>query len=185
MQEQESEESLIRAAQRDPAAFGPLYERYVDRVYSYIVFRVGNPAVAEDLTSDVFLKALEKIGSYQWRDLPLSAWLFRIASNCLIDHWRRLAKMKPVPLDGDLGPTAGESDLDSLLEKRLTRQELVKAVSRLTEWQKQVIALRFAAGLPVAETAKAMGKSEGAVKDLQHSALVALRKHLVGKVEDR
>ena len=172
----QEEESLVRRAQAGEAsAFASIYERYFDRVYRYILLRVGSRMDAEDLTEQVFLKALEKMGSFRWRGVPFSAWLFRIAHNQMVDHLRR--RGRDMPLLGDEEPAAAD-DPQAALERKLSMEELSAAVGRLTELQRQVVALRFAAGLSVAETARAVERSEGAVKALQHSALASLRRHM-------
>jgi len=171
------EESLVkRAQQRDTAAFAAIYEEYVDRVYRYILLRVGTRVDAEDLTEQVFLKALESIDSFKWRGAPFGAWLFRIAQNLVVDFVRRKSRRQTSPLEEWEGVATG--DPESAVELKLSIEETVAAVARLTEAQRQVIALRFGAGLSIAEAAGAMGKSEGAVKALQHSALVSLRRIL-------
>ena len=171
------EESLVkRAQQRDTAAFATIYEEYVDRVYRYILLRVGIHMDAEDLTEQVFLKALESIGSFKWRGAPFGAWHFRIAQNLVIDFQRRKARRPTAPLEDWEAVATGDPQGD--VELKLSIEELVAAVARLTEAQRQVIALRFGAGLSIAETAGAMNKNEGAVKALQHSAVASLRRIL-------
>ena len=172
---------LVRLAQQgDAASFGGLYERHFDRVYSYLAFKLGSPTEAEDLAGQVFLKALESLGGYKWTGLPFQAWLFRIAHNLLVDTLRRRSRRLTAPLEhaAVLSDERREVDPETMLDEKLTREGLRSAVDKLTELQKQVIALKFAAGLPNAEVARLMGKSEGAVKALQHAALAALQRHL-------
>lgn len=179
----QQEESLVRRAQQgEPEAFAQLYEVHFDRIYRYIVLKVRNQADAEDLTQQVFLKALESIGSYRWRGMPFSSWLFRIAHNQVVDHFRKRRKEKTLPLD----ETRAQSTVDPTLlaEQRLRMEQLAVACEQLSEAQQEVISLRFAGGLSVAETAKAMGKSEGAAKVLQHEALVRLRRILSSSNEE-
>ncbi len=174
----QNEESLVQRAQRgDQDAIARLYEGYFDRIYRYIALRVGSREDAEDITEQVFLRVLESIGSFKWRGIPFAAWLFRIAHNQVIDHLRKTAKGEGLPLDESKASAAMEAEL--LVEQKLDIEQLLVAVKHLTEAQQEVISLRFAAGLSIAETARAMGRSEGAIKALQHSALVALRKRLV------
>ena len=171
------EESLVRRAQqRDTTAFGAIYEEYFDRVYRYILVRVGTRADAEDLTEQVFLKALESIGSFTWRGAPFGAWLFRIAQNLVIDFQRRKARRQTTPLEDWESVATDDPERD--VELKMDLEELVAAVGKLTEAQRQVVALRFAGGLSIAETAGVVGKSEGAIKALQHSALASLRRIL-------
>lgn len=170
------ERSLVERAQRgDTQAFARLYEDYFDKIYRYIALRVASRVEAEDLTEQVFLKVLESIASFKWRGVPFSAWLFRIAHNLAMDHLRR-SKKESVPLDESIATR--DFSPEALAEKRLSIEQLITAVEQLTQIQKEVISLRFAGGLSTAETARVVGKSEGAVKAAQHSALVALRKRL-------
>lgn len=171
------EESTARGLQkRDPEAWAEVYEKYFSRVYRYIALRVGDRTEAEDLTGQVFLKAVESIKSFKWRGVPVSAWLFRIAHNQVIDYWRRSKGKSHSPLEEWLV----SDDMDPVLEaeRSLDINQVVKAVGQLTQAQREVIELRFAGGLSTAEVAKVLGKSQGAVKVLQHSALAALRKRL-------
>ena len=171
------DDELVRAAQGgDVAAFGQLYERYFEKVYSYLSFKAGNATEAEDLAEQVFLKAMESLRGYKWTGVPFQAWLFRIAHNLLVDNLRRRSKRVSEPLDEALPDRRREADPEAHLAEKLTRQGLLHAVERLTELQKQVIQLKFAGGLSNAEVAQIMGKTEGAVKALQHAALQALQR---------
>ena len=172
----QEEESLVRLAQKhDAEAFGQLYDQHFDRIYRYLAFKTGDRTEAEDLTQQVFLKAWDAIGSYKPKGTPFASWLFRIAHNQLVDHLRKQSKRKEAPLEETvMAPSSSDPSL--IAEKNLRIEELAAACEHLTEAQREVISLRFAAGLSTAEVAKAMGRSEGAIKQLQHSALVALRK---------
>jgi len=171
------EQSLVgRAQQGDKEAFAQLYESHFDKIYRYTVLRIGNNAEAEDITQQVFLKALEGIPSFKWKGTPFSAWLFRIAHNLVVDQMRRGKKRTSMPLDEAL--VGGASNTQLAVEKSLDIEELVLATGQLTQAQREVISLRFAGELSVAETARVMGRTAGAVKALQHSAVVALRKAL-------
>lgn len=165
-----------RAKSGDTQALARLYEENFDRVYRYIALRVGNAADAEDLTAKVFIKMLESITSFKWRGVPFSAWLFRIAHNLAVDHLRQKAKKGHLVLDESMA--VSEIDPAAVAEVRLNIEQLNVALEQLTQNQKEVMALRFGAGLSTAEAAKVLGKREGAVKALQHSALMALRKRL-------
>jgi RNA polymerase sigma-70 factor (ECF subfamily) len=171
------DDELVRAAQAgDAASVGQLYERYFDKVYGYLVFKLGAAADAEDLAGQVFLKALESLGGYKWTGVPFQAWLFRIAHNLLVDHLRRKTKRVNEPLDETLPDRRHTVDPEVMLQEKVTRQGLLAAVERLTELQKQVISLKFAGGLSNAQVARLMGKTEGAVKALQHAALQSLHR---------
>jgi RNA polymerase sigma-70 factor (ECF subfamily) len=173
----QDEESTARGLQkRDPEAWAGIYEEYFPRVYRYIALRVGDKTEAEDLAEQVFLKALESISSFKWRGVPVSAWLFRIAHNQVIDYWRTSKTKLHLPLDESLV----SNDVDPALEaeRNLDINQVVQAVGQLTQAQRDVIELRFAGELSTAEVAKVLGKSQGAVKVMQHSALVALRRRL-------
>ncbi len=174
----QNEESLVqRAKQHDQEAFAQLYEAHFDKIYRYIVLRIGNVTEAEDMTQQVFLNALQSISSFKWKGVSFSAWLFRIAHNQAIDFLRRKTKRATVPLNESLA-AASNSDPQQLTERKLDIEQLVAATQKLTKAQREVITLRFASELSVAEVAKVMGKTQGAVKALQHSAIVALRKTL-------
>jgi RNA polymerase sigma-70 factor (ECF subfamily) len=178
-----------RAREGDAGAFGQIYQHYVDRVYSFVIFRVRDRAVAEDLTQDVFVQVLRGLDAFDWRG-SLAPWLLRIARNTVVDHWRRIGRRPERTLSA---VEAGEDDEDDNRINRLVAEEdaglaqaegaldrarIARAASQLTELQQQVLALRFAAGLSIRETADAMGKSEGAIKNLQHHAVRSLRFHL-------
>ena len=178
------EEDLVRRAQRrDPEAFGVLYEEHFDRIYRYVLLRVRNQADAEDITQQVFLRALESIGSYRSKGTPFASWLFRIAHNLVVDYWKKKSREKttavaPEEMDEAVADAAA-ADPAALAELKFDLRELSAACERLTDGQREIISLRFAGGLSVAEAAGVMGKSEGAVKVLQHAALVKLRRILV------
>ena len=131
---------------------------------------------AEDMTQQVFLKALRSISSFKWKGVSFSAWLFRIAHNQAIDYLRRKTKRVAVPLNESLASSGDDPQLTA--EQHADVEQLISVAKHLTRAQREVISLRFAADLPVAEVAKTMGRSEGAVKALQHSAVVSLRKAL-------
>ena len=173
-----SDRLLVDAAREgDEAALSELYTLYFPRVYRYILARMGNTYDAEDLAEEVFMRVLEAIGRFQWREAPFSAWLFRIAHNAVISQRRKEnARGRSAPLtDGLAVDSAGP---DELVENRLALNEIMDAAQRLPDAQRQVIALRFAAELSVAETARAMGKGEGNVKVIQHKAISKLREIL-------
>jgi RNA polymerase sigma-70 factor (ECF subfamily) len=131
---------------------------------------------AEDMTQQVFLNALQSISSFRWKGVPFSAWLFRIAHNQAVDHLRK-KKHSSVPLDESL--VSGEDSPHAAAERKMDIEQLLAATRRLTEAQREVISLRFTSELSIAQVARIMGKSEGAVKALQHSAIVALRRTML------
>ena len=179
----QDEESLVRRAQqRDNEAFTQLYENYFNKIYRYVVFKIGNNTEAEDVTQQVFVNALRSISSFKWKGFPFSAWLFRIAHNQVVDYLRKKTKHPTVPIDDSLA--VSDSSPQRAVEKKLNIEQLIAATKRLTKAQQQVISLRFAGELPIAQVARVMGKSEGAVKALQHSAIVALRKVMVAKDDE-
>ena len=156
------------------AALSELYALYFPRVYRYILARTGNSYDAEDLTEEVFMKVLEAIERFEWREAPFSAWLFRIAHNAVISQRRKNgARGRSAPLTEGLA--LDHRGPDELVENRLALRDIMDAAQKLPEAQRQVIALRFGAGLSVAETARAMNKGEGNVKVIQHKAIAKLR----------
>jgi RNA polymerase sigma-70 factor (ECF subfamily) len=174
----QEEESLVqRAKQRDEAAFAQLYEEYFDKIYRYVTIRIGDKMEAEDITQQVFLNAIKAISSFKWKGVPFSAWLFRIAHNQVVDYLRKSKKRVSVPLEESL--VAGDSDPQGIFERKLNIERLIVATKKLTPAQQEVISLRFAGEMSVAQVAKVMGRSEGAIKALQHSAVVALRRVLL------
>ncbi|MBI2829683.1 MAG: sigma-70 family RNA polymerase sigma factor [Chloroflexi bacterium] len=174
------EENLVRRAQQqDEAAFTRLYEKYSVKIYRYVVVKIGNSTEAEDITQQVFLNAFKSLPSFKWKGQPFSSWLFRIAHNQIVDYLRKKTKRVTEPLMEET--TAGGKDPGDIVERQMSIEQLVAATKHLTKAQQEVISLRFASELSVAEVAKIMGRSEGAIKALQHSAIVALRKEMVGK----
>ncbi len=169
---------VSRAIEGDGEAFTQLYERCFDGIYRYIYIRLGNQSEAEDLTQEVFVKALEAIGCYKWRNLPFAAWLFRIAHNRVVDYFRKQGKVEKVPLEDDI-TLVSKSNPALTAERELEIEELITHVEKLSPAQREVISLRFGAELSVAEAAKVLGKNEGTVKALQYNGIVALRKMLV------
>ena len=174
----QDEESLIRRAQqRDPMALTQIYEENFDKIYRYIVLKIGERTEAEDMTQQVFLNAIKSISSYKYqKGTPFSAWLYRIAHNQVVDYLRKKSKRATVPLEESLA--SGGSDPSSEVERSLEIERLVACTKQLTKAQQEVISLRFVGELSIAQVAKIMGKSEGAIKALQHSAIVSLRKVL-------
>jgi RNA polymerase sigma-70 factor (ECF subfamily) len=170
------EESLIRRAQqRDQVALTQLYEDNFDRIYRYCAIKIGDRTEAEDMTQQVFLNAIKSLPSYKFKGMPFSSWLYRIAHNQIVDYLRKKSRRAMVPIDETV---AADDDPREETEIKLQMEELAEATKKLTAAQREVISLRFAAELSIAEVARAMGKSEGAIKALQHSAIAALRRVL-------
>lgn len=173
----QDERGLIkRAQQNDQEAFAQIYEEHFDKIYRYVFLRVGNQEGAEDLTQQVFLNALQSISAYKWRGAPFASWLFRIARNQVIDYQRKASKMQLTTLEIPITATGPEPE--EIVGREMDIERVKDAMSSLTELQQEVVSLRFAGEFSIAESAKLIGKSEGAVKAAQHSALATLRKAL-------
>ena len=173
----EEVEDLVRRAQQGHSeAFAGLYEAYYDKIYRYVMFKTGDTLEAEDLTEEVFLRMLESIGSFKWQGYPFTSWLFRIAHNLVIDYYRKAGRQKKTSLDDAMRVVGTDGvDVDRKLDVELSIKEVKDAMGGLTRLQQEVLSLRFAGGLSVAETAEAMGKKQNAVKALQHAAIKKLR----------
>jgi RNA polymerase sigma-70 factor (ECF subfamily) len=175
--------SLVERAQAGEAeAFGLIYDRYLDTVFRFVYFRVGNRQLAEDLTADTFLRALGRIGSFTWQGRDLGAWLVTIARNLVADHFKsgryRLEVTIRDVLDAEREDWGPDGSPESAVVDHITNVELLKAVKQLNPEQQECIVLRFLQGFSVAETAQAMGKNEGAIKALQYRAVRALARLL-------
>jgi len=170
------EAALVAAAQRDPRAFGPLYELYVDRIYRYAYRRVGTHHEAEDITAQTFQQALAALPQYEWRGLPFGAWLFRIAGNIVNRRGRTGGREVPVE---DVTVFSGFEETDDDPADEVWRAEeageLVQLVRSLPPDQQRVLVLKFSHGLKNREIGDLLGRSEGAIKQLVHRALVSLR----------
>ena len=167
---------LERASRADPDALTQLYDEYADKIFSYIYHRVGQAQLAEDLTGQVFTKMLEAIRANRaWRS-SFSGWLYRIAHNLVIDHYRRRQRATYINLEDAPPLTATEGDPLRSVEARLDSEDLRVAIGKLTEEQAQVITLRFIEEMSIAEVAAIMEKTEGAIKALQYRAVLALRR---------
>jgi RNA polymerase sigma-70 factor (ECF subfamily) len=160
----------------DSEAFAQLYDAYVERVYRYIYFRVSNDSLAEDLTSQVFLKAWEHLGTYQPGSSPFLAWLYTIARNQVIDHYR--TQKESVPLEQAMAIPSEGRTVSEQVEIRFELQAMRDALQFLTEEQQQVLILKFIAGMETREIAQMMKKAEGAVRALQMRALQTLAKFM-------
>lgn len=169
------ERHLIAAAQADPRRFAELYELHFERVYAYVARRVAGRAEVEDITSEVFHQALVHLRQFEWRGAPFAAWLYRIAANGIADRRRRAKREQGNPVHGQ---TAIQADPE--LEAVERRARLFALVRELSADQQRVVQLRFVEEKSIREIAQALGRSEGAVKQLQFRALEALRARLSG-----
>jgi RNA polymerase sigma-70 factor (ECF subfamily) len=163
----EDEQRRIEAAKADPSRFADLYDEHFERVYAYVLRRVGDRSDAQDITADVFQNALANLGRFEWRGAPFAAWLYRIAANAIADHFHR--KSRPLP---DAPPEASHDDVER-------RAMLFRSVDRLPADQRRVIFMRFGEEKSIREIAQEIGRSEGAVKQLQWRGLQTLRTQMI------
>ena len=167
--------ALVLAAKGgDASAFGELYERYRDAIYRFCLARTGTSHDAEDLVADVFVKALQSLDRYQDRGLPFAAFLYRIARNAAIDRARTLKQ--PLSVDGLLVEPASKQNVELEATFAVERSILLAALARLKPEHRDVIVMRFIEGYAALEVAKLLGKTEGAIRTLQHRALERLRR---------
>jgi RNA polymerase sigma-70 factor (ECF subfamily) len=166
-----------RAQQGERAALEELYLIHFDRIYSYLHMSVGNRHDAEDLTTQTFLKMLESIGRFRWQSAPFSAWLFRIAHNLAMDHFRARRRWQP---EEDVPEPVGSEEPSAELEamQAIGRQSMLELIDKLSPEQQQVLTLKFVFNFPNADVAKILDKTEGAIKSLQHRALASLQKQI-------
>jgi RNA polymerase sigma-70 factor (ECF subfamily) len=169
---------LVERAQRgDRAALEELYLLHFDRIYSYLHLSVGTRHDAEDLTTQTFLKMLESIGRFEWRSVPFSAWLFRIAHNLAMDHFRANKRWQPEEEIPE-SVQGQESSAEEQALVSLGETSMLELIDRLSPEQRQVLTLKFVFRFSNGEAAAILGKTEGAVKSLQHRALASLQKHV-------
>ena len=169
---------LVEEAQRgDRGALEELYLIHFDRIYGYLHITVGNRHDAEDLTTQTFLKMLESIGRFRWQSAPFSAWLFRIAHNLSMDHFRAHHRWQP---EAEVPEPHGSEEPSAELEamRSIGRQSMLELIDKLSLEQQQVLTLKFVFNFANADIAKILDKTEGAVKSLQHRALAALQKQI-------
>ena len=167
----------VRRGDQDAARI--LFERYFDRIYNYVYARLGRNEDAEDLAIDTMTRSLTRLDLFHDQGVAFSSWLYRIAHNATIDHYRRQGKATLVPLDSAAMPAS--ADPSELAVERLSNQDLREALRELTDEQQQVLILRFFQDLTAAQAAQIMGKSVGAVQALQHRALGSLERALEGR----
>jgi RNA polymerase sigma-70 factor (ECF subfamily) len=183
----EQEKQLVERAQRDPEAFGLLYEQNYDAIFSYILRRTGNVEAAQEIVSETFFIALKSLSKFKWQGVPFSAWLYRIAINEMAGYFRR-GRIRTVSLETlqeEGFEPASESDVErealagqEELERHLAYQAVRQAVEALPEHYQEVVALRFFAGKQIADIAAVLGKPQGTVKSLLHRGLDKLRQAL-------
>jgi RNA polymerase sigma-70 factor (ECF subfamily) len=166
------ERLLIEAAQNDPSRFAELYEENFGRVWAFVIRRVRDRSIAQDVTSEVFHQALANLKKFEWRGVPFAAWLFRIAANAIADHFARTAREQK---SGDAVSTAAPHEIEDI-ERRAS---LFRFVDRLPGDQRRVLVMRFGEERSIREIASAIGRSEGAVKQLQWRGLQTLRAKMV------
>jgi RNA polymerase sigma-70 factor (ECF subfamily) len=166
-----------RAQNGDREALEELYLMHFDRIFSYLQMTVGNRHDAEDLTNQTFVKMLESIERFQWRKVPISAWLFRIAHNLAMDHFRAHRRWQPEEEPPEPEDSAELSAEEEALQS-IGRQSMLTMIEGLSEDQQQVLTLKFVFNFPNGDVATILGKTEGAVKSLQHRALASLHREL-------
>jgi RNA polymerase sigma-70 factor (ECF subfamily) len=172
---------VARGQQGDREALEELYLIHFDRIYSYLHVSVGNRHDAEDLTTQTFLKMLEKIGSFRWQSAPFSAWLFRIAHNLAMDHFRAGRRWQPTEDVPEPPPHDAEPSAEFEALRTIGRESMLKLIEHLSPEQQQVLTLKFVFNLTNEEVAAVLDKTHGAVKSLQHRALVSLQKQIEGQ----
>jgi RNA polymerase sigma-70 factor, ECF subfamily len=169
---------LVERAQKgDRGALEELYLIHFDRIYSYLHMTVGNRHDAEDLTTQTFLKMLESIGRFRWQAAPFSAWLFRIAHNLSMDHFRSRRRWQPEEeVPEPLGSEEPSAEMEAM--QSIGRQSMLELIDTLSPEQQQVLTLKFVFNFPNADVGKILDKTEGAIKSLQHRALASLQKQI-------
>ena len=174
---QELTRLVDQAQQGDRHAIEELYLLHFDRIYSYLHMSVGNRHDAEDLTTQVFVKMLESIGKFRWRSAPFSAWLFRIAHNLAMDHFRASKRWQPEEEVPEPDPGEGSAAEEEALES-IGRQSMLQLIEKLSQEQQQVLTLKFVFNFSNADAATILDKTDGAIKSLQHRALASLQRQL-------
>lgn len=170
-----SRDNVVSVESAEVALTG-MYEQYYDRIVRYIYVRINDTNEAENLGGDVFLKALQSLGSYRGHTEQMRAWLFKIAHNVVIDYVRKLQRRRSVSLDEV--EVADNVNLEEIIDRNLQVGKLSKAMQRLTPAQREVIGLRFFAELSSEEVGRLLGKTSGAVREMQHAAIETLRKEM-------
>lgn len=168
---------VLHARAGNRKAFGRLYELYADQIFRYAYARLSNAADAEDVTELTFLRAFEKIGKYEVRGAPFVSWLYRIAHNLVVDQYRSGGRVISVDFEEQNVPTVREEPSEAF-QRNSGCEDLYRAISRLTDEQREVVVLRFLDGQRTSDVAEIMGRSEGSVRSLQWRALRSLQRGL-------
>ena len=150
-----------------------LYEKYYDKIARYVYVHIGNKEEAEDIAGEVFLKALKSLKSYREQGIPMQGWLFRIAHNLTVDYIRKADKRRTVPMDSVI--LTGDDNPVDTADKNIEFERITEAMKQLTIEQREVINLRFFGGLTSKEVSGVLGKSDGAVREMQRAAIEKLR----------
>lgn len=172
------EQQLVAQAKHDKEAFGQLYERYVDRIYSYVYYRMGDSAEAEDLTAKIFMRAMKHIPTYTDQGVPFSAWLYRIARNLVANWHRDRQRRRTIALDDIAHWHVGGENPEMVAQWNEDRHVLLTALNRLPADRQELLILKFVDRLSNTEIGEIMGRSEGAIKSLYHRTLLALREEM-------
>ena len=172
----DSQRRLSEARRSLETKLAGLYSEYYDKIARYASVHIGNRADAEDIAGEVFLKALESLGSYEERGIPMQAWLFKIAHNKVVDYSRKMSKRKTVDIDGVTIESG--SGPEKIAEIRIEFDKVKRAMEELTREQREVLSLRFYGGFTSKETAMILGKTDGAAREMQRAAVEKLRKLL-------
>lgn len=175
-----AESELIERAKTDPDAFGELYEKYIERIYNYVYFRVGSVHDAEDLTARVFLKALNNLNRYRFVGLPFSAWLYRIAHNLIANHHRDQSRRREIPIEdmAVVNIPARLPAIDASMGRAQEAEALWKMINDLSPQKRELILLKFVEKLSNSEIAAVLNKSESAIKSLYHRTLLEMREQI-------
>ena len=173
----EADKDKTEARKYNEATLANLYEEYYDKIARYVYVRIGNRTEAEDIAGEVFLKALESLKSYQERGIPMQAWLFKIAHNLVVDHLRKITKRKTVPIDTVQIET--DEDPITIADTNIEFEKVTGAMGQLTREQREILRLRFFGGLTSKEVGGILNKNDGAVREMQRSAIEKLRKLLI------
>jgi len=173
---------LARARQLDPEALAHIHDTYYTSIFRYVAFRVGDHATAEDLTSEVFTRLLTALRDKNAPQNTLRGWLYGVAARVVSDHHRKAYRAPQVELDESLA--SADHDPADIVDRKMTQESVQRAMQDLTEEQRHVLSLRFGSDMPIQDVARALGKSEGAVKQLQARAVAALARKLSPKVVD-